>query len=150
MGTQCKLYTNTAQLIEPQTWTTVRYDEVLRDDRDMYQGTGDVADPESALIQPGEDGDFIWFRTVKWAGITVPTGDTRTRQFMAQFCRDPYTAPDDTGSADGVDTPGQEFHLGGWAFRGHAGQPVAVRVWHDHTSPVAVVHAQFVATTWDY
>lgn len=152
MATQCKLYTNTPQLIQPQTWTTVRYDEVLRNDRRMFQGTGTgvVAEPESALIQPPQDGDFIWSRFLHWDTITVPPGDTRPRQFIERFCRDPYTVPDSTGSSDGPDSGGREFRLGTWQFRGHAGQPVAVQVWHDHSEPVAVVHAQFVATTWDY
>lgn len=150
MATQCKLYTDTPQVIQPQTWTTVRYDEVLRNDRGMYQGTGDVADPESALIQPPEDGDFIWSRFLHWDSITLPLGDTRPRQFIERFVRDPYTAPDSTGSSDGPDTPGKEFQLGTWLFRGHTGQPVAVEVWHDHHLPVAVTHAQFVAMTWDY
>lgn len=150
MATSCKLYTVTPQSIQPQTWTAIRFDVVLSNDGNMYQGDGTVINPDSALIMPPQDADFVWFRCVKWASITLPLGDTRERQFMERFCRDPYTAPDDTGSADEADTPGQEFHLGGWFFRGHAGQSVALQVWHDHTSPVDVTHAQFVAATWDY
>lgn len=150
MATVCKLYTDTPQAIPPQTWTTVRYDQVLRNDESMYQGTLNVADPESALIAPPADGDFIWSRFLHWDSITLPPGDTRARQFIERFVRDPYTVPDSTGSSDGTDTAGKEFRLGTWQFRGHAGQPVAVEVWHDHHGPVAVVHAQFVATTWDY
>lgn len=150
MATQCKLYTNTPQLIEPQAWTTVRYDEVLRNDAAMFQGASLVTDPDSALIMPPEDADFIWSRFLHWDTITAPPGDVRPRQFIERFVRDPYTVPDSTGSSDGPDTAGKEFRLGTWQFRGHAGQPVAVEVWHDHHLPVAVTHAQFVATTWDY
>ncbi len=150
MATQCKLLTNVSQLIEPQTWTTVRFDQVIRNDGGMYQGTGDVADPESALIMPPHDGDFLWYRFVHWASITVPEGDARERQFLAQFCRDPYTSPDSTGSTDDDHTAGKQFHLASWAFYGRDDQPVAVRVWHDHDQPVDVTHAQFVAMTWDY
>lgn len=150
MATQCKLYTNTRQLIEPDTWTTVRFDVVLRNDRGMYRGTRDVADRNSALIQPDRDGDFLWFRLVKWDNITIPEGDTRLRDFHERFVRDPYASPDNTGEADGPDTVGQDIRLGGWAFHGNAGQPVAVEVRHNHDQPVAIIHAQFVAMTWDY
>ncbi|MEV2277697.1 hypothetical protein AB0I72_19125 [Nocardiopsis sp. NPDC049922] len=149
MATQCKLLTDTHQLIQPQTWTTIRFDQVLRNDNGMYQGTGDVADPESALIEPSADGDFLWFRKVHWASISTADCDPEV-QFIERFVRDPYTAPDSTGGDDTDDTAGQEFNVGAWAFRGRAGQPVAVEVWHNHSSPVPVVHAQFVAMTWDY
>lgn len=33
---------------------------------------------------------------------------------------------------------------------GQAGQPVGVEVWHDHTEPWAVEHAQFNGMTCDY
>ncbi|NGO69295.1 hypothetical protein [Streptomyces boncukensis] len=148
MATMCKLFTNTDQEIPPQTWTTVRFDVVLRDDG-MYQGTGLVTDAESALIQPPADGDYLWFRFVHWDSITTSDCDPEV-QFIERFVRDPYTDPDSTGSQDGDDTAGREFHLGGWAFKGRAGQPVAVEVWHNHSEPVDVTHAQFIAMTWDY
>ncbi|WP_156722683.1 hypothetical protein [Streptomyces apocyni] len=145
MATQCKLLTNIAQ-----TWTPIRFDQVLRNDGGMYQGTGDVADPESALIQPSADGDFIWHRFVHWAPIQVDEHDSRERQFLSQFCRDPYTNPDSTGSTDADHTAGKQFHLASWAFYGRDHQPVAIRVWHDHDQPVDIIHAQFTAQTWDY
>jgi hypothetical protein len=37
-----------------------------------------------------------------------------------------------------------------WPFAGQAGQPVGVEVWHDHTEPWPLEHAQFVGMTWDY
>ncbi|MFE9337776.1 hypothetical protein [Streptomyces sp. NPDC007063] len=150
MATMCKLYTDTDQLIPPETWTTVRFDRVLKDTASLYRGTGSVTDPASALVQPPRDGDFIWFRFVHWDSITIPDGDERERQFLEQFCRDPYGQWDSTGSTDADDTPGREFHLASWSFKGRAGQPVAIRVWHDHHEPVSIVHAQFVAMTWDY
>jgi hypothetical protein len=150
LATQCKLYTNTPQLIQPQTWTTVRYDDVLRDDDHMFPGTGKVTDRNSALITPRHDGDFIWFRFLHWDTIAVPESDARQRQFIERFVRDPYSSPDSTGSSDGNDTPGKEFRLGSWAFAGRVGQPVAVEVWHDHDQPVAITHAQFIGMTWDY
>lgn len=146
MATMCKLYTDTAQTIQPQTWTTVKFDQVLRNDDGMYQGTGDVADPESALIAPAQDGDFIWFRKVHWASV----GATAGVQFIERFVRDPYTSADSTGGDDSNDTAGAEFNVGAWSFKGRAGQPVAVEVWHNHEDPVDVTHAQFIAQTWDY
>lgn len=150
MATMCKLLTDTAQTIQPQTWTPIRFDQVLKDTGTMYQGDGTVTDPDSALILPDQDGDFIWFRFLHWDSITLPSGDERERQFLSQFCRDPYTSPDSTGSTDGDDTAGKEFHLASWSFRGRDDQPVAVRVWHDHHEPVDVTHAQFAAMTWDF
>lgn len=149
MATVCKLYTDTTQTIQPQTWTTVRFDVVLKDTGSMYQGTGSVADPESALIEPGQDGDFIWFRKVHWASIAADDCDDEV-QFIERFVRDPYTDADSTGGDDHDDTAGAEFNVGAWAFRGRAGQPVAVEVWHNHDQPVDVTHAQFIAMTWDH
>lgn len=150
MATQCKLYTDTRQMVPPQTWTTVRYDRVIRNDLGMFRGNARVTDPKSALIVPPQDGDFIWYRFLHWDAVVVPEGDVRERQFMERFVRDPYGAADSTGSSDGDDTAGREFRLGGWPFAGQAGEPVAVEVWHDHHEEVAVVHAQFVGMTWDY
>jgi hypothetical protein len=150
MATQCKLLTNQAQTIQPGTWTTIRFDQVLGDNGGMYQGTGSVSDPESALIMPPQDGYFLWSRFVHWDSITIPSGDDRERQFLEQFCRDPDTSPDTTATTDADHTAGKQFHLATWPFYGRDNQPVAVRVWHDHDQPVDIVHAQFVATTWDY
>jgi hypothetical protein len=148
VATLTKLYTDTPQEVPPQTWTVLRFEKALRDDG-MWGGGG-MTDPASALITPQQDGDFIWFRFLHWASITVPAGDTRQRQFLAQFVRDPYGVPDSTGTADHGDTAGREFQVAGWQFAGRAGQPVAVRVWHDHHEPVDVLHAQFVGMTWDH
>lgn len=150
MAAQCKLMTDIAQTIQPKTWTPIRFDDVLGDRHSMYQGTGSVNDPESALIQPPQDGYFLWSRFVHWDSISIPAGDARERQFLEQFCRDPYTSPDSTGSTDADVTAGKQFHLATWPIYGRAGQPMAIRVWHDHHEPVDIVHAQFVATTWDY
>lgn len=150
MATQCKLLTNVPQTIQPTTWTPLTFDQVLRNDGGMYQGDGTIQNPDSALIMPPADGDFLWFRFLHWDSITVPDGDCRQRQFLAQFCRDPYTSPDSTGTADKNDTAGREFDLASWAFYGRSTQPVAIRVWHDHDQPVYITHAQFVAQTWDY
>lgn len=150
MATQCKLYTDVRQSIPPNTWTTIRFDTVLRDDEDMYQGDGTVTNPASALIKPKTSGDFIWSSLVKFDTVTAPPGDSTERQFNVRFVRDPYTNPDNTGEADGDDTVGQDLRCTTWQFRGNAGQPVAIEVRHTHTEPVDVIHAQFVATTWDY
>ena len=64
--------------------------------------------------------------------------------------RGPNGARDDTGAEDSADTPGRDWDTTVWLFKGHAGMPVGVEVWHDHHVPAAVGHAQFVATTWDY
>lgn len=142
MGTQCKLYRNTPQLIQPKTWTTLQFDEALRNDNNMST--------DLQVIVPPWNGDFIWFRNVRWNGYTIPAGDTRQRQFTEQFCRDPLTNPDDTGTDDSLATPGKSWNTTSWAFLGRAGQPVGVRVWHDHHEPVEVGHCQFIGMTWDY
>jgi hypothetical protein len=151
MATQCKLFTNTDQSIPPNTWTVVLFDEVLRNDAAMFKGTaGVLSNRKNGLITPPRGADFIWCRFVQWESIEVDEKDVRVRQFMEQFCRDPYGVQDSTASTDGPDTPGKEFNLGSWVFRGDAGEPVGVRVWHDHNEAVKIVHAQFSATTWDF
>lgn len=149
MATQCKLYTNVRQSVPPNTWYQIRFDVVLRDDDGMFHGLASVDDPESAVIRPRIDGDFIWSRLVKFDQVQAGPGVPGV-QFNVRFVRDPYTNPDNTGEADGNDTPGQDIRLGTWLFRGHAGRPVAVEVRHNHTEPVDIIHAQFSATTWDY
>lgn len=147
MATQCKLYTNVRQSVPPNTWYQIRFDVALRNDDGMW--LDDRLGPESALIRPRFDGDFIWARLVKFDQVQAgPAADGV--QFNVRFVRDPYTNPDNTGEADGNDTPGQDIRLGTWLFRGRAGQPVAVEVRHNHTEPVGIIHAQFSATTWDY
>lgn len=150
MGTQCKLYTDVRQAIEPNTWTTIKFDVILRDDNGMYLGSKNVADPNSALIKPKVSGDFIWSRLIKWDSIVVPEGDVRRRQFQSRFVRNPYTAPNNTGEADDGDTVGQDIQCVTWQFWGTAANSVAVEVCHNHHLPVDVIHAQFCATTWDY
>jgi len=148
MATQCKLYTNIRQAIPPNTWTTIKFDTVLRNDDGMYQGDGTAKNANSALIKPKTSGDFIWSYLVKFDDIGEYTGDER--QFNVRFVRDPYTNPDNTGESDADDTVGQDLRNGTWLFHGNAGQPVAIEVRHTHTEPVDVIHAQFSATTWDY
>jgi hypothetical protein len=148
MATQCKLYTDTRQEIPPNTWVTIKFDVVLRNDDGMYQGDGTVTNPNSALIKPKVSGDFIWSAKVKFDDIGSYTGSER--QFNVRFVRDPYTNPNNTGEEDGDDTVGQDLRGITWLFRGNAGQPVAIEVRHTHTAPVNVIHAQFSATTWDY
>jgi hypothetical protein len=142
VATQCKLYRNTPQVIQPKTWTVLEFDKALRNDHNMS--------PDLTLITPPKNGDFIWARNVRWNGYVIPEGDDRPRQFMEQFCRDPYGAPDDTGADDSLATPGKSWNTTMWPFLGRAGQPVGVRVWHDHHEPVEVGHCQFVGMTWDY
>lgn len=142
MGTLCKLYRNTPQMIEPQTWTLLTYERALRNDLRMELGL--------ALIVPAHDGDFVWGRNIRWEPITVPEGDSRKRQFMSRFIRDPHGLRDDTGAGDRTDSPGRDWDTVMWPFYGRAGQAVGVEVWHDHHEPAAVGHAQFVGMTWDY
>jgi hypothetical protein len=138
----CKLYRNTPLVIPPSTWTLLTFDKSLRDDHGMAR--------DLSLIVPPQDGDFIWGRNLRWEALTIPDGDDRRRQFMARFVRDPHTDPDDTGAEDQVDTPGKDWDTNVWLFRGRAGQPVGVEVWHDHHADAAVGHAQFAAQTNDY
>lgn len=142
MATVCKLYRDSPQIIPPNTWTLLTFETALRNDRHMHRAP--------ALIMPPFDGDFIWGRNIRWEPLTIPDGDTRIRQFMARFVRDPLGEPDDTGAEDQIDTPGRDWDTNTWCFYGESGVPVGVQVWHDHHEPAAVGHAQFVATTWDY
>lgn len=143
MATQAKLYRGEkSQPIPPNTWTLLTFEKTIRNDRSMAR--------ELSLITPPFDGDFIWSRNLRWAAITLPEGDTRQRQFMSRFIRDPRGTRDDTGAADHVATPGRSWETTTWQFYGEAYEPVGIEVWHDHTEPWAIEHAQLVATTWDY
>lgn len=143
MASVCKLYRGEKpQLIPPNTWTLVTYEKPLSDDREMLR--------DLSLIQPPFDGDFLWARNLRWAAITLSEGDTRQRQFMSRFIRDPHGIRDDTGADDRAATPGRSWQTVSWCFAGQAGQPVGVEVWHDHTESWPLEHAQFVGMTWDY
>ncbi|MCX5537711.1 hypothetical protein OG785_45810 [Streptomyces sp. NBC_00006] len=143
MATVCKLYRGDKPLmIPPNTWTLVTYESVLNNDRKMAR--------DLSLISPPSDGDFTWFRNLRWAAIDIPDGDLRPRQFMSRFIRDPHGDRDDTGADDRLATPGRSWQTVSWAFAGQANQPVGVEVWHDHHEAWALEHAQFVGTTSDY
>lgn len=143
MATVCKLYRGEKPLlIQPETWTLVTYEKTLSNDRSMMR--------DRSLIQPPFDGDFTWYRNLRWAAIEIPDGDLRPRQIMSRFIRDPHGKPDDTGADDRVASPGRSWQTVAWAFKGQAGMPVGVEVWHDHDQPWALEHAQFVGTTSDY
>jgi hypothetical protein len=136
------LYRDKPQIIQPNTWTLLIFYRALRNDRSMARSL--------TMIVPKLDGDFLWARNIRWESIDIPDGDLRPRQFMSRFVRDPATAPDDTGAADHLDSPGRDWDTVTWPFEGNADQPVGVQVWHDHHESAAVGHAQFSATTWDY
>jgi hypothetical protein len=142
MGTVCKLYRDTPQVNPPNTWTLVTFDTALRNDYGMAR--------DLSLIVPPQDGDFIWGRNIRWEDIAIPDGDKRPRQFMDRFVRDPHGASDDTGAQDGTDTPGRDWDTTVWLFKGYAGVPIGVEVWHDHHEAAVIGHAQFVAQTNDY
>lgn len=143
MATECKLYRGTdPQVIPPNTWTLVTYEKTIRNDRSMARSL--------SLIVPKYSGDFLWGRNLRWAAITVPESDTRPRQIMSRFIRDPHGERNDTGADDRIATPGRSWQTVQWAFSGEAGVPIGVEVWHDHDQPWDLEHAQFVATAWDY
>ncbi len=143
MATQAKLYrSDRPQLVPPNMWTLLTFEKRIRNDRSMTR--------DLSLIMPPFDGDFLWSRNLRWAAITVPEGDERPRQIMSRFVRDPHGIGDDTGAADHVATPGRSWERTTWQFWGEAGMPVGVEVWHDHTEPWALEHAQFVGETSDY
>ena len=143
MATVCKLYRNAKpQIIQPNRWTLVTFEKALSNDLKMAA--------DLSLIRPPVDGDFVWFRNLRWAAIEIPAGDLRPRQIMSRFIRDPHGIRDDTGADDRLATPGRSWQTTSWAFAGQADMPVGVEVWHDHTEPWALEHAQFVGETNDY
>lgn len=143
MATQCKLYRSVGLTIPPNEWTFLTFEKVLRNDRSMQR--------DHFLIVPYIDGDFIWSRNIRWESIVVPEEDLRPRQFMSRFVRVlPDGIVDDTGASDKLFSPGRNWDTVTWQFRGEAGEPVGVQVWHDHHESAVVGHAQFVGTTNDY
>ena len=140
MATVCKLYRDTPQAIPPNTWTLLTFDEALRNDYGMAQ--------DLTLIVPPQDGDFIWGRNIRWEPITIPEGDTRPRQFMARFVRDPHGVRDDTGAA------GWDRYAGPGLGYDRVAFPAATRAFrsawrcaHDHHEAAVVGHAQSAAQT---
>lgn len=143
MATQCKLQRKEfAQIIQPNTWTLLTFDTIIRNDMSMQKLMKTIA--------PMYNGDFIWARNISWSAIEVPDDDLRIRQFASRFIRDPSGDRDDTGTDDGVFSPGKNFSTVTWPFRGEMNVPVGVEVWHDHSLPASIYQAQFSATTWDY
>lgn len=144
MTIACSLKVEAPQTIQPNVWTPLRFDQILRNDLSMFRGAG-LADPQSALIYPPVEDYYLWAAMVHWD--TVAGADDL--QFLEQFCRDPYSSsPDTTGTNDSPDTAGLEYNTTTWPFVGVPGVPVAVRVKHHHYAPVRVILAEFKAITW--
>lgn len=142
MGTRTKLYTDTRQTVPPNTWYNVEFDVVIQDDGGWAHGPGQ--------IRPHANCDMIWSRKV-WFDQAAPyPAVPEGVQFNTRFTRNPFTDPDNTGETDKNVTPGKTLCVDTWQFAGKAGQPVGVQVRHNHTEPIDIVHAQFVATTWDF
>ena len=144
MATKAKLYLhkdlNGPRIIQPETWTPLRFDKAIRNDRNMVRNL--------MYVVPPQTGDFIWSRAVTWANLEIPPGDIRPRQFMSRFMRE--LSDDDTGTDNEIDTPGRDWDMATWQFDGVKDQLYCVEVWHDHHVEAQIDHAQFVATTWDY
>lgn len=140
----CSLICDTPQLIQPNTYTALRFDIESSDSTNWHQ-VSNLQDQRSALITPPADFDDQpagLYAEVFWASATGMTQPPR--QYLSRFSRDPFSAEvDSTCTEDRVPTPGQQFLTKSWVIIVRAGQPLAVMVAHDGSGPLAVTLSQF-------
>jgi hypothetical protein len=139
----CSLETKTPQLIQPNTWTVLKF-EIENADDDRWHVTTDISKKESGLIIPsflpgGKDIGTLW-SMVQWEPSDSEPGAGQTIQ---QFCRDPFGEVDSTGTDDKVSTPGKDFSVNCWIGYFRDGQPLSLRVCHNDPTPRRVLLAEF-------
>lgn len=135
------LIVETPQVIAPDVWTVLRFNQESSD-APGWHDTNDINDPASALIVPNVEEWADIHVMIHWASASG-MGQPPT-QYMAQLARDPYSAqPNTTATNDKAPTPGKQFQVFSWGMKVFPGMPVAVRVQHDGSAPLAVVLAEF-------
>ena len=134
------LIVKTPQLIQPDTWTALRFDEESTD-APGWHDVLDLSDQRSALITPDVTEVALVAGLVFWAAAGTMSAPT---QYMARFTRDPFTAAiDSTATHDRVPTPGAQFDVFTWPMTIRTGQPLALMVAHNGSAPLAVTLAEF-------
>lgn len=128
------------QLIPPNTYTALRFDEESTDIPNWHIDV-DLNSPASALIIPDVEAVARVDALVHWvsaAPLLVPP-----TQYLARISRDPYGEIDSTATNDRAPTPGAQFHVFGWTMKVFPGQPLAIMVAHNGGGSLAVQLAEF-------
>lgn len=162
MGSYVSLITTSPQLIDPDTYTAINFDDESSDVDNWHPYSG-LTDPRSALITPKLTayamlcGEIFWEDPLAVARIRSPRllGETTAEwnerlapelpsQYQSRFTRDPYTsAIDSTCTEDRAPTPGGNFMAKSWAMTVRTGQPLALMVAHTGNFPLKVTLAEF-------
>lgn len=141
------LQETTDQLIQPRTWTLVRYSYGSLESYDPWnmhdpvQPDGSIVtdwknDDRSGLIWPSKPGigslicDFIW-----------PAGNYS--EIREQFVRDPLGTPDYTSVEHRGLSPGAQYFAKHHAIFVNPSTPIGVLVYHDASTAVNLVYSQF-------
>jgi hypothetical protein len=136
------LIVKTPQLIPPNTYTALRFDEESTDSPGWHD-TNNLDSPGSALITPDQTAVAILSALVFWGAAPTDMVKPPT-QYLHRFTRDPFTADiDSTATNDRAPTPGAQFHVFSWPMMIRAGQPLAVMVNHNGSEPLPVTLAEF-------
>lgn len=129
------------QLISPNTYTALRFDEESTDIPNWHVDL-DLNSPASALIIPDVTAVGMVAGLVHWAPAGAMAAPT---QYLARITRDPYNVEllDSTATHDRAPTPGAQMEVFSWPMVVRAGQPLALMVAHNGSAPLAVQLAEF-------
>jgi hypothetical protein len=133
----CSLIVKKPQIVQPNTYTALRFDEESTD-AGNWHASNDLTSQNSALIIPKTTAVGLLAGLIFWA----PSDAT---QLLHRFTRDPFDPEeiDSTATNDIVPTVGQDFHVFTWPMTVRTGQPLALMVCHNASEPVAINLAEF-------
>lgn len=127
------------QIIEPETYTAIKFDGESADALNWHPET-DLSNQRSALIIPTLDGPrvgMLWAK-IGWASIgpDIHTSTAPTK-FGAKFVRDPFTdEADQTAATHWAPVPFGQNHTFMWPGVIRDRQPLALFVMHDASGPL--------------
>lgn len=148
------LQETTDQLIQPNTWTLVRYSYGGMESYDAWdmhtpnQPTGDPVtdwqtDPRSGLVWPSKGGWGVLLADFIWAA-----GDYT--EIRDQFVRDPLGSPDYTSVEHRALSPGAQYFAKTHSIFVNTATPLGLEVYHNASGPVNLTYSQFKLAIDDY
>lgn len=145
----CSLINKAPQVIEPATYTALRFGPDESTDRDGWHESTDVTKRTSALIVPRVTAvGWLWAK-VAWEDprkVADVEGGNVPSKYYAKIVRDPWTArADQTGAQHFAAVPGSQNHVTSWLGTLRDGQPLALMVMHNGDRPLNVVLSEFKA-----
>lgn len=141
--TFCSLIVQTSQLIQPNTYTALRFDTESADGDNLH-ASKNLASQNSALIIPKSTGVGLLAAEVFWENATTNGMETIPTQYLYRFTRDPFTEDiDSTCTHDRAPTPGAQFEAFTWPITVRIGQPLAVMVGHNGSAALNVTLGEF-------